>query len=108
DLIAFAGVQLHLNQRRLPELLEHAVLADRFSGARVLRMRFLLNQRVRIPHEMIAPGARPGRGMSVDNRPIDAVGLAAPELLLEGELRAQSLREDHESRRVAIDAMDDV
>ena len=39
--------------------------------------------------------------------PVHALGLAAPELLLERGLRRRVLREDDEPRRVAIDAMYD-
>ena len=43
---------------------------------------------------------------AVDDRPIHALGFAAAELILECRLRRRILREDHEARRVAVDAMD--
>ena len=45
--------------------------------------------------------------MAVDHRPVHALRLAALELLLESSLRRRVLGEDHETRSIAVDAMDD-
>ena len=58
DLVALAGHEAHLDQRRAAERFDHAVVADRFLAARIARVRLFLNQRLRVPDEVIAPRAR--------------------------------------------------
>ena len=69
DLVALAGDEADLDQRRSRQRLEHPVVADRFLPARIARRRLLLNQRLQIPDQMIAPGAGRGRRQTVDDRP---------------------------------------
>src|SRR3954470_11076926 len=59
-LVALAGSQADLDQRGLPERLEHLVIAGRFAGFGVARMRLLLDERGLIPDQVVAPGP-PGR-----------------------------------------------
>ena len=79
----------------------------RFLAARIARARLLLNERVLIPHEMIAPGPRRRIGMAVDDRAIHALRLVALELLLQPRLRVGALGEHDEPRGVAVDAVHD-
>src|ERR1041384_4713825 len=74
---------------------------------RIARMRPLLDQRLAIPHEMIAPGAALRIRMAVDEREIHAFRLALDELLLHRLLRTRIFGEYDEARRVAIDPMHD-
>ena len=96
NLIPLSGHQAHLDQRRRLERLDHAVMADRFLAARVARVRFLLNQRLQIPDQVIAPRALGRRRVAVDDRPIDALGLMPLELLLQRRLRRFAFGEQHQ------------
>ena len=60
NLIAAPGHERQFNERRPLQRFDEAVLADGFLAARIIRTRFLLNQRRGVPGEMIAPGARYG------------------------------------------------
>src|SRR5687767_7947945 len=55
DLIPLARCESNLDQAGGLERLDHAVLANRFGGARIFRMRFLLNQRLSVPRQIVAP-----------------------------------------------------
>src|SRR5689334_9757017 len=56
DLVAAAGLEADFEARGVAEALDHLVVADRLLAAGVARMRFLLDERGRVPDEMIAPG----------------------------------------------------
>ena len=58
DLVALPRLEAHLDQRRVAKRLDDAVVADGFGPLRIARMRFLLNERLAIPDEAIAPRAR--------------------------------------------------
>ena len=70
-------------------------------------MRFLLDQRLRVPHEMVAPRSRRWGRVAVDDGEIHALGRSRSKLLLQRGVRAAILGEQHDSRRVAIDPMHD-
>jgi len=103
DLIPLPRLKLHFEERRVAELLDDAVVAHRFRALRIPRMRALLNQRLAIPDEVIAPRAIAGLGMAVDEREVDALRLAVNELLLQCLLRPRVLGKHHEPRGIAID-----
>ena len=96
DLVAPPGAKAHLDERRVAVGLEHAIVADRLAGPRVLRMRFFLDQRLRIPHEVIAPRPLGRVGPSVYHGPVDSLGLAPLELFLQRRLRPRILGEEDE------------
>src|SRR4030095_1927343 len=58
DLVTLSRFQPHFNQARRLESLAHPVIADRFCGSRILWMRELLDERLAVPHQVIAPPAR--------------------------------------------------
>src|SRR5687768_12605883 len=107
NLIALARVQAHFDERRLGKRLQHPILAAGVDTLRIARVRFLLDRRALVPHETIPPLSGRRIGMSVDDSPVDARGLAAPELHPQVLLRARVRRKDDESRRVLIDPVDD-
>jgi hypothetical protein len=107
DLIPLPCLKLHLEERRVAELLDDAVVAHRFRALRIPRMRALLNQRLAIPDEVIAPRAIAGLGMAVDEREVDALRLAVNELLLQCLLRPRVLGKHHEPRGIAINPVND-
>ena len=51
DLIALAGSEPNLDERRAGELLEDAILADRFLAAWIARACLFLDERTRVPHQ---------------------------------------------------------
>src|SRR5215471_9586400 len=57
---------------------------------------------------MVAPGTGRRRWQTVDHRVVEALGLMALELFLQGGLRGFALREEYESGRIPVDAMDDI
>src|SRR5689334_16684606 len=56
DLIATASMERDFDQGGGGKPLEHDVAASRFVAARIFWMRFLLNQRLLVPDEHVAPG----------------------------------------------------
>jgi hypothetical protein len=60
-------------------------------------VRSFLDERLAIPHEVIAPRARLRLGATIDERQIDALGLTADELLLQRLLRSRILGKDDET-----------
>src|SRR5262245_19199284 len=107
DLVAAPRLQPHFDERRVAEALDDAVVADRFLRARIARMRLLLDQRLLVPHQVIAPAPARGRRMTVDDGEVDALRFAALELRLEPRLRRRVLREDDEAGRVLVDPVND-
>src|SRR5207248_7280879 len=57
DLITPSRPQTDLDQRRATKSLEYTIVADGFARARIARRGLRLNERFRVPDEMIAPGA---------------------------------------------------
>jgi len=105
DLIALAGHQLHLDERRTGEWLGHPVPRLRVAPARVLSVRLALPERRRIPGEPVAPAPARRRGPSEHDGEVDALRGAPPELGLERVTRRRCPREQDEAARVAVDAM---
>src|SRR5262252_4940418 len=103
NLIAPAGDEGHLHERRAGQPLDNAVAANGFFAAGIARAGFLLNQRLRVPRKRVAPRAGGRRGVPVDDRLIDTLRLAALELLLQRLARRRSLCEDDQAGSVAID-----
>src|ERR1700720_2486599 len=68
-------------------------------------MCLLLDERGRVPHEGIAPGARRWVRMPVYDGQVHALGLTALELRSELLLGPRVLGEHHQSGGVTIDAM---
>src|SRR6185369_6725458 len=99
DLIALARFQAYFYERRAAKPLDDFVPADGVLPARIARMRLLLDERTRIPHEPILPGARRRIGMSVDHRSIDARHGLPLELVLERRLRGSVPGEDDQPGR---------
>ena len=107
DLIPFPRHELHFDHGRTRQLLDHAVMTDGFLAASIARVRLLLNQRSWIPDQMIAPRARQRRRVTVHDGLVDALRLMPFELRLQRRLRRGGFREQDETRRVAIDPVDD-
>jgi len=107
NLVPLARLELHVDKRTLPELLDDAVVAHRLHALRISRTCLLLPQRLPVPDEVIAPRAVLRPRMSVDDREIHALRVAADELLLHRLLRPRILCEHDEPGRVAIDPVDD-
>ena len=97
DLVALAGMQANLDQARRCKFLDDRVMADRFCGARILRVRFLLDECFSVPNQMIAPYARAGSRMAVDHRQVDALGRALAKLVLECGVCPGVLGEEHDA-----------
>ena len=95
DLVALARMQANLDQARQCKFLDDRVMADRFCGARILRVCFLLDECPSVPDQMIAPCARVGRWMAVDHRQVDALGRALAKLVLECGVCPGILGEEH-------------
>src|SRR5678815_546767 len=70
-------------------------------------MRLLLDERLLIPDQRIAPHSRLGIGMAVHYGPIHPFRLTTPELRLQLLLCQRGLGKDHEAGRVEIDPVDD-
>src|SRR5262245_33281795 len=102
NLVALAGHQANLDERRLRKLLDHAVFADGVFPGAIARVCLLLNQCTLIPGEPIAPDTRCRHGAAVDNRSIDAFGLVPYELRPERRLRGRMFGKQDESRCVTI------
>jgi hypothetical protein len=60
DLVPLAGDERHFDDRRLVELFDDAVVRLGVPGPDVTRMRLPLPPRVRIPRQLVAPGAPGG------------------------------------------------
>src|SRR5436190_21679714 len=107
DLVSLSGLQTHFEKGNVGELLDDAITAHCLGPLRVARVRPLLDERLAIPDEVIAPRPLRWLGSPVDQRQVDTLRFPLNELLLECLLRAWILREHHETRGVAIDAMHD-
>src|SRR5215216_3012312 len=55
NLVALAGLQTNLDQRRIREALQHPVMADRLLRLGITRVRLLLHERLLVPHEVVSP-----------------------------------------------------
>src|SRR5579884_3058096 len=55
DLVAAAGREPDLDQRRVAEALDRPVIADRICAARIAGMRLLLDERLLVPDQPIRP-----------------------------------------------------
>src|SRR4029078_5681237 len=55
NLVAPAALQLHLHERRVLEDLQDAIAADGLLRPRIAGMGLFLNERLVVPHEMVAP-----------------------------------------------------
>ena len=97
NLVALPRDEADFDERRVAVRLDDAVFRLGFLAARIARARFLLNQRVLVPHEMIAPGAGRRIGMAVHHRAVHALRLVALELFLQPRLRVGALGEHDES-----------
>ena len=107
NLVAFPGDQPHFYERGVAEAFDHPVVAERLLPTGIPRVRLLLNERLGIPDQPIAPGAGRRRGMTVDDGEIHALGLVPPELIPEQSERVCADGEHDQTRCVAVDAMDD-
>ena len=107
NLISTAGPELHFEQRRIAQILDDGVFADRVLSVRVVRPGGFLNERSRMPGEAIPPRSGSRFGMTLDDRQVDAFRFAPPELLDERPLRRSGPRKNDESRRVLIDPVHD-
>jgi hypothetical protein len=107
NLVALPCVQPDLDERSVLERLDGAVLSDRFFTARIGRVRLPLNERGLVPYQHVTPGPGRRHRVSVNQCDVHTFRLPSSELILERSLRSQRLGEQHETGRVAIDAMDD-
>ena len=107
NLISTAGPQPHFEQRRTTQILDHGVFADRVLGVRIVRPGGFLNERRRIPGETITPRSGSRLQVTLDDRQVDALRFAPPELLDERPLRRSGSRKNDEPRRVLIDPVHD-
>jgi hypothetical protein len=105
-LVAPSGNQRNLDERGAAERFQHSIMAHRLLAARVARVRFLLDQRRFVPGQPIPPrsGRRPWA--AIHDGLIDPLRQAAFELRLERGLRHRRPGEQHEARRVPVDAVD--
>ena len=62
DLISFAGREPDFDQAAGGESFDDLVFADRLHTLRIARVGLLLNQRLLIPHEVVAPDPDSGSG----------------------------------------------
>src|SRR5689334_1789513 len=97
NLIALAGPQADFYQRGLDEVLEDAVLRNGLFRLRIAGVRLLLDERLPIPHEVVAPRAGRRFRVTVHDRPVDALRLAPPELVAETRLGRGVLREHNQA-----------
>lgn len=107
DLVSLSRVQTHFEEGHVGERLDDAITAHRLGSLRVARMRPLLDECLAIPDEVIAPHPLRWLRNPVDERQVYPLRFALNELLFECLLGAWILREHHETRGVAIDAMHD-
>jgi len=107
DLVSLAGFETHFDKRRIAELLDDRIAAHRLGALRVARVCSLLDERLAIPDEVIAPGAFRRMGMPVDEREVNPFRVSLNELLLERLLRSRILGEHNQTGRIAIDSMHD-
>src|SRR5262245_60061202 len=68
-------------------------------------MRLLLYQRLLVPDEHVPPHTGPRIWCSINDRPIDAVRFATPELILQDPLRIRVLGKHHEAGGVLVDTV---
>src|SRR5580765_7975217 len=64
NLVALPRDQAHLDERGPVEELQHPILADRLRATRIALGGLLLDERVTIPDQPIAPGTALRRGMA--------------------------------------------
>src|SRR5206468_10027779 len=107
NLIATARDERYLDQRCRLELFDHPVVADRLLAARITRVGLLLDQRLVVPRQPITPRARRRMGMAVNDGPIHALGAVPLELIFQMLAGGRRPGEQHQPRRIAIDAMND-
>ena len=108
NLVSPARAQPHFEKRSMLERLEHAVIADRLDPPRIACVRLFLNERFRVPDEVISPGALRRFYPAMHDGVVDAFRFPALELILQGALCDRILGEHHQSRGILVDAMDDV
>src|SRR5687768_9705423 len=82
-------------------------MANRLGSPWIALMRLLLDQRLRVPDEMVAPYARCRDGMAIDDGEIHTLGRSRAKLLLQCGMGAPLLGEQHDTRRIAVDAVHD-
>src|SRR5262249_19937555 len=90
DLVAPAGPQAELDQRRVPAALEDAEVGDRLA-----------------PFHAATQGAALGPDAPLDAGDVDALRTASLELVLEAALDRGRLRDDQEPGGVPIEPVDD-
>src|SRR5688500_14285423 len=107
DLVTTPGLKPHLDERCIAKTFDHVILADRFHALRIAWVGFLLDERLGIPDQRVAPGAGGWRRAAIDDRAVNALRFTPGELGLQPPLRLGILSEDHQAGGVLVDAMDD-
>src|SRR4051812_26648042 len=103
NLVAPSRIQLHLDERRVRQPLENAVPAAGRLSRGIARMGVLLDQRPRIPDQLVTPLAGLRRGVAIHHGKIDALGLPLTKLRLETSQCRRSKGEHDEPRGIAVD-----
>ena len=86
NLITSPGFESNLEQRGIAKSLERRVFTNRVGAPWIARVRFLLDERCRVPYQSISPRAGWRIGISVDHCQVHALRLTPLELRLQPAL----------------------